>query len=79
MFMAREAPLVRAEQAAGQILLFGRLFTADEIAEGVDAVGAADIAVFGERMLAPGACVGAVLGPRSALKAADRFQRALFN
>ena len=79
LFMAREAPLVRAEQAAGQILLFGRLFSPVEISEGVDAVSAADIARLGEQMLHAKSCVAAVLGPRRALAAAERFQRSLFN
>lgn len=79
LFMAREAPLVRAEQAAGQILLFGRLYTPADISEGVDAVEAHDIARLGETMLQSGRCVAAVLGPRRALGAAERFQQALYN
>lgn len=79
LFMAREAPLARAEQAAGQILLFGRLFPPSEIAEGVDAVEARDIARLGERMLGDRRCVAAVLGPKRALGAAEQFQRFLFN
>lgn len=79
LFMSREAPLVRTEQAAGQILLFGRLFAPSEIAEAVDAVSAADIAQLGERMLQARSCVAAVLGPRRALGAAERFRKALFN
>jgi predicted Zn-dependent peptidase len=78
LFMAREAPLVRAEQAAGQALLFGRLIGPDEIARGVDEVSADDIGRVGQRMLSPRACVAAVLGPRAALGAAEGFQRALF-
>lgn len=78
LFMAREAPLVRAEQAAGQTLLFDRLIGPGEIAEGVDQVSASDIGRVGERMLSPKACVAAVLGPRPALGAADGFARALF-
>ncbi len=34
LFMARESPLSRAEQAAGQILLFDRLFSPEQIAAG---------------------------------------------
>ena len=79
LFMAREAPLVRAEQAAGQVLLFGRLYSPAEIAEGVDAVAERDIVAVGERMLSPGTCAAAVLGPRRALAAAEGFQRALFS
>jgi predicted Zn-dependent peptidase len=79
LFMAREAPLVRAEQAAGQALLFGRLFTPTQVAEGIEAVTAQDIARLGERMLAAGTCAASVLGPKAALSAAESFQRALFN
>jgi predicted Zn-dependent peptidase len=79
MFMAREAPLMRAEQAAGQLLLFGRLFAPAEIAEGIDAVSAADIRRLGERLLRPRACAAAVLGARPALAAAEGFERALLS
>jgi len=78
LFMAREAPLARAEQAAGQILLFDRLFAPAEIAEGIDAVTAQDVRRLGERLLQPRACAVAVLGAKSALPAAEGFQRALF-
>ena len=78
-FMAREAPLFRAEQAAGQALLFDRLYTPAEIAEGVDQVTAEDVRRLGERMLAAKACATAVLGPKPALAAAEEFSRALFN
>ena len=79
LLMARESPLVRAEQAAGQMLLFGRLFSAQEIAEGVEAVSATDVRDLGETLLASGACVGAALGPARAMGAPERFRTALFN
>ena len=44
MFMGREGALARAEQAAGQVLLFGRTLDPLEIAAEVDAVTAGDIA-----------------------------------
>jgi predicted Zn-dependent peptidase len=78
MFMLREAPLFRAEQAAGQTLLFGRLFTPAEIAQGVDEVSADDIARLGERMLSARVCAGSVLGPRAALGAGQAFRDAIF-
>jgi predicted Zn-dependent peptidase len=78
LFMGRESTLARAEQGAGQVLLFDRLFTPAEIAEWVDAVTAADIRAFGTKMLEAKAIAGAVLGPRPALKAGEAFQRALF-
>jgi predicted Zn-dependent peptidase len=78
LFMARESPLARAEQAAGQMLLFDRLFTTAEIAQAVDGVAPADIRAFADGMLAQGLLAGAVLGPKSALKAGEAFARALF-
>ena len=77
-FMARESALARAEQAASQLLLFDRTIDAAEIAASVDAVTPADIARLGERLLAPGRCVGAVLGPKRSTLAAERFRKTLF-
>ena len=79
LLMARESPLVRAEQAAGQMLLFGRLFTAREIADGVEAVSAADVRTLGEQVLSARHCVTATLGPARAMKAAEQFERSLFS
>lgn len=76
-FMAAESTMARAEQAAGQLLTFDRLFSIAETAEAIDAVDAADLARLGERLLA-GASACAVLGPKRALPAADAFQRTLF-
>jgi predicted Zn-dependent peptidase len=78
LFMARESPLARAEQAAGQALLFDRLFTTAEISAAVDGIGPADVAAYGERVLQSGRVAGAVLGPKAALKAGAAFERALF-
>ncbi len=78
LFMARESPLARAEQAAGQVLLFGRLLTTAEIAADIEAVEPADLARIGADLMAPGRAAVSVLGPKSALKAADAFQKALF-
>lgn len=78
MFMARESLQSRTEQAAGQVLLFGRLLATAEIAEQIDAVEAADLARLGASLLAPGKAAVSVLGPKAALKAADAFQKALF-
>lgn len=78
VFMARESLTARAEQAAGQILLYGKLFTPQQIAHEIDAVTTDDMARLGARLLAPGKSVDAVLGPKSALKAGAAFQAALF-
>ncbi len=76
MAMAREQPLHRAEQAAAQCLLFDRLVPAEELAAGVEAVDAAALRAYGERVLGAGARAAAVLGPRRAGAAADAFLRA---
>ena len=78
MFMAREQPLARAEQAAAQVLLFGRTLPPTELAAQIDAVSAEDITRLGAAILAPGRTASSVLGPKAATKAADTFQRALF-
>jgi len=69
MFMGREGALARAEQAAGQVLLFGRTLDPAEVAAGVDAVTPADLVALTDRILAHKAAAVAVLGPKAALKA----------
>jgi predicted Zn-dependent peptidase len=76
LFMARESPLARAEQNAGQLFLFDRLLAPAELAAGIEAVTAADFARFGERLLAPGRSTVAVLGPKRAAAAAPEAFRA---
>jgi predicted Zn-dependent peptidase len=78
MFMAREQPLSRAEQAAGQVLLFDRLYPTAELAFEVDAVTPADIVRLGQRMLDSRQCATAILGAKGALKAGPAFEKALF-
>jgi predicted Zn-dependent peptidase len=79
MFMAREQPLSRAEQGAGQVLLFGRLYPPAELAREVDAVTPDDVARLGRRLLSAGRAATAVLGAKSALKAGEAFDKALFS
>jgi predicted Zn-dependent peptidase len=78
MFMSRESALARAEQAAAQVLLFGRTLQPDEVAAEIDAVTPADLVRLTETILRPGRAAVAVLGPKRALGAAEGFQRALF-
>ena len=78
VFMARESVLARAEQTAGQLQTFNRLFTVAETAAAVDAVTAEDLRRLGARLLEPAACACAVLGPKRALSAGQGFARALF-
>ncbi len=76
--MARESPLARAEQAAGQTLLFDRLFTSEQIAQAIDAVEAEELRAYGRSLLESGRMASAVLGPKPALEAAESFRRRLF-
>jgi len=78
MFMGREGALARAEQAAGQVLLFGRTLDPVETAAEVDAVTARDLVRLTEQILAPKKAAVAVLGPKASLKAAPAFEAALF-
>jgi predicted Zn-dependent peptidase len=78
MFMGRESALARAEQAAGQVLLFGRTLDPEAVAADVDAVTPAQLAALTAKILSPGKCAVAVLGPKAALKAAEVFERELF-
>jgi predicted Zn-dependent peptidase len=78
MFMGREGALARAEQAAGQVLLFGRTLDPAETAAEVDAVTSGDLVKLTERILAQKRAAVAVLGPKAALKAAPAFEQALF-
>jgi predicted Zn-dependent peptidase len=76
--MSRESLAVRAEQAAAQILAFGRLIPDAQFAAEVEAVGEADVARLAARLLAPGKAASAALGPVPALDAPARFEAALF-
>ena len=77
MFMGRESALARAEQAAGQVLTFGRTLEPEAVAEDVDAVTARQLADLTARILEPRKAAVAILGPKAALPAAARFQAAL--
>ena len=72
LFMGRESPLARAEQAAAHLHLFDRLFSAHELAEGIDAVSLEDLRRVGRR-LSGSAAAAAVLGPKRAGAALAAF------
>ena len=78
LFMGRESLAARAEQAAAQILAFGRLMPPAEIGAAIVAVTAADLARLGERLLAPRRVAVSALGPKAAADAPARFEAALF-
>ncbi|MCR5873323.1 insulinase family protein [Phenylobacterium sp. J426] len=77
MFMGRESALARAEQAAGQVLLFGEALDPEQVAAEVDAVTPQRLASLTARILDQKKAAVAVLGPKAALKAAETFQRAV--
>jgi predicted Zn-dependent peptidase len=70
LYMARESPMARAEHAAGQIILFDRVYPVAELAEAIAAVSAGDVARVAARALEGGRAM-AVLGPKAAAAAAD--------
>lgn len=78
LFMARESPMFRAEQSAGHLISFDRLIPPAELAADVDAVSAEQMRALAGRMLSAGRSAATVLGPKAALRAAERFERALF-
>ena len=73
LFMARESPLARAEQAAAHLHLFDRLFTPDEIGAHIDAVAIDDLRRVGGRLLGSARTALAVLGPKRASAALQAF------
>ena len=78
MFMGRESALARSEQAAGQVLLFGEAISPEAVAEDIDAVTPLQISGLMQDILAPRKVAVAILGPKAALGAADRFEATLF-
>jgi predicted Zn-dependent peptidase len=77
MFMGREGALARAEQAAAQVLIFGRTLDPEQIAAEVDAVTPEQLARLAERIISARKAAVAVLGPKKALDAAERLEAAL--
>ena len=77
VFMGRESPLNRAEAAATQLHLMGRVVPPSEAAAWIDAVDAAAFRRYGARVLASKASAAAVLGRKRAGPAAVAFGKAL--
>ena len=78
LFMGRESLAGRAEQAAAQILVFGRLLAPAELAEAIEAVRVEDVTRLAARLIEPERHVASVLGPKAAMDAPQRFEAALF-
>ena len=75
LHMGRESPLARAEQAAGQLFVFGKLMDAGELEAGFNAVSLEDLRRTGRRAI-EGPRASAVLGPKTAAAAVKHFQGA---
>ncbi|HEY5289080.1 MAG TPA: pitrilysin family protein [Caulobacteraceae bacterium] len=78
LFMSRESLAGRAEQAAAQILVFGRLLAPAELAEAIEAVRVEDVTRLAARLIEPKRHVASVLGPKAAMDAPQRFEATLF-
>jgi predicted Zn-dependent peptidase len=78
LFMGRESLAARAEQAAAQHLAFGRVLPPMEMAAAIDRPGIRDIARVIADVLSPGLAATAVLGPKPAMAAGERFAEVLF-
>lgn len=77
LHMGRESAASRAAQYAGQILNYGRTWSPEDSEAELNRVALDDLVRVGQGTLQPGLSVSAILGPRSALKAADAFPAAL--
>ena len=78
LLMGRESLLTRAEQAAAQLLVFGRIVPSAEFVTAIDAVDGNDLARIGARLIASQRASVAALGPKAAGAAAAAFEESLF-
>lgn len=73
LLMGLERPTTRAEQIAGQLFTFGRVIGVDELTSKIDAVDAAGVRSFGERVMNGASPSIAVVGPHNRLERFERF------
>jgi predicted Zn-dependent peptidase len=73
LLMGLERPATRAEQIAGQMFTFGRVIPVEELAEKIDAVDAAAVRRFGERIMNAGRPSIAAVGPHNKLESYETF------
>jgi predicted Zn-dependent peptidase len=73
LLMGLERPATRAEQIAGQWFTYGRVIPVEELTARLDAVDAAAVRRFGERLMNTPAPSIAVVGPHSRLESLERF------
>ncbi len=73
LLMGLERPATRAEQIAGQLFTFGRVIPVEELTARLDAVDAAAVRRFGERVMNTASPSLAVVGPHNSLEDYDSF------
>ena len=75
LLMGLERPAARTEQIAGQMLAYGRVLPLDELSARLDAVDAAAVRRFGERIMQAGRPTIAAVGPVGKLESHATFSR----
>jgi hypothetical protein len=75
LLMGLERPGQRAEQIAGQMFSHGRVLSIAELIEKLDAVDAAAVRRFGERVMTGGVPAIAAVGPIGQLESYETFAR----
>jgi predicted Zn-dependent peptidase len=71
--MADESAANRSARHATQALVYGAPVASETLVDSLEAVTAADMLRFGKELLEDGRTASAVLGPKSAIKAAKAF------
>jgi predicted Zn-dependent peptidase len=73
LLMGLERPATRAEQIAGHIFTYGRVIPVEDLSAKLDAVDAAAVRRFGERMMNSEQPSLAVVGPHTKLESYATF------
>lgn len=68
LLMGLERPAARAEQIASQLLAYGRVLSIEELTARLDAVDAATVRRFGQRVMSSGRPAIAAIGPLGRLE-----------
>jgi predicted Zn-dependent peptidase len=75
LLMGLERPSSRSEQIASQLYTYGRVRTAEDLIEKLEAVDAKAVRAFGERVMATRRPAIAAVGPVAGLESHDAFSR----
>lgn len=75
LLMGLERPSARAEQIASQLLAYGRVLSIEELTERLDAVDAATVRRFGQRVMVSAQPAMAAVGPLGKLESHATFAR----